>query len=102
LYIDKKSESLKLIQHLRNEAHRFGITHHRKRRDDGTLKTELSEIEGIGKSTAEKLLTDFSSVKKIRGLTLKELALSIGNSKAEKVFLYFHASKEEIPETKNT
>jgi excinuclease ABC subunit C len=102
LYIDKKSESLKLIQHLRNEAHRFGITHHRKRRDDGTLKTELSEIEGIGKSTAEKLLTDFSSVKKIRELTLKELAVSIGNSKAEKVFLYFHANKEEIPEIKNT
>jgi excinuclease ABC subunit C len=102
LYIDKKSESLKLIQHLRNEAHRFGITHHRKRRDDGTLKTELSEIEGIGKSTAEKLLSDFSSVKKIRELTLKELAVSIGNSKAEKVFLYFHASKDENPETDKT
>jgi excinuclease ABC subunit C len=102
LYIDKKSESLKLIQHLRNEAHRFGITHHRKRRDDGTLKTELSEIEGIGKSTAEKLLTDFNSVKKIRELTLKELAVSIGNSKAEKVFLYFHASKDGIPETDKT
>jgi excinuclease ABC subunit C len=102
LYIDKKSESLKLIQHLRNEAHRFGITHHRKRRDDGTLKTELSEIEGIGKSTAEKLLTDFSSVKKIRELSVKKLAVSIGNSKAEKVFLYFHASKDENPKTKNT
>ncbi len=102
LYIDKKSESLKLIQHLRNEAHRFGITHHRKRRDDGTLTTELFEIDGIGKSTAEKLLTDFISVKKIRELSVKELAVSIGNSKAEKVFLYFHAKNDEIPETDNT
>jgi excinuclease ABC subunit C len=102
LYIDKKSESLKLIQQLRNEAHRFGITHHRKRRDDGTLKTELSEIEGIGKSTSEKLLADFRSVKKISELSVKELALSIGNSKAEKVFLYFHASKDENSETLNT
>ena len=93
---------MKLIQHLRNEAHRFGITHHRKRRDDGTLTTELFEIDGIGKSTAEKLLTDFSSVKKIRELSVKELAVSIGNSKAEKVFLYFNASKDEYPETKNT
>jgi len=90
LYIDKKSESLKLIQHLRNEAHRFGITHHRKRRDNGTLKTELSNIEGIGPGAIEKLLSDFKSVAKIKKLTLIELSLSVGPSKAEKVFHYYN------------
>ena len=94
LYIDKKSESLKLIQHLRNEAHRFGITHHRNRRDKGTLKTELSNIEGIGPGTAEKLLSDFRSVIQISKLPLDELAISIGNSKAEKVYAYFHPNQE--------
>jgi excinuclease ABC subunit C len=90
LYIDKKSESLKLIQHLRNEAHRFGITHHRKRRDNGTLKTELSEIEGIGKSSAEKLLLDFRSVSKIRELSVEQMEQSVGRARAEKVFAFFH------------
>lgn len=90
LYIDKKSESLKLIQHLRNEAHRFGITHHRKRRDNGTLKTELSSIEGIGPGAIEKLLSDFKSVTKIKKLSLEQLSSSVGPSKAEKVFLYFN------------
>ncbi|UKT64007.1 excinuclease ABC subunit UvrC [Pedobacter mucosus] len=74
LYLDKKSETLKVIQQLRDEAHRFGITFHRKKRDQGTLKTELSQIEGIGKTTAEKLLTHFKSVKKIKEATEKELA----------------------------
>jgi len=94
LYIDKKSESLKLIQHLRNEAHRFGITHHRNRRDKGTLKTELHQIEGIGPSTAEILLTDFKSVKKIKELTVLQLAESVGKSKAEIVHHYFHPSEK--------
>jgi excinuclease ABC subunit C len=93
LYIDKKSESLKLIQHLRNEAHRFGITHHRKRRDNGTLKTELSDIEGIGPGAIEKLLTDFKSVAKIKKLSLEQLSVSVGPSKAEKVFTYFNPEK---------
>src|ERR1700749_3103779 len=64
MYLDKKSETLKVIQHLRDEAHRFGITFHRKKRDKGTLVTELELIEGIGKTTAEKLLKYFKSVKK--------------------------------------
>jgi excinuclease ABC subunit C len=93
LYIDKKSESLKLIQHLRNEAHRFGITHHRKRRDNGTLKTELSSIEGIGPGAIEKLLSDFKSVTKIKKLSLEQLSTSVGPSKAEKVFTYFNPEK---------
>ena len=66
LYLDKKSETLKIIQHLRDEAHRFGITFHRKKRDQGTLKTELEQIEGIGKATADKLLLRFKSVNKIK------------------------------------
>ena len=74
LYLDKKSETLKIIQQLRDEAHRFGITFHRKKRDQGTLKTELEQIEGIGKTTAEKLLIHFKSVKKIREATVQELA----------------------------
>ena len=95
LYIDKKSESLKLIQFLRNEAHRFGITHHRSRRDKGTLKTELHEIEGIGPSTAEKLLTEFRSVKKVKEASLEEISAVIGKSKAELVVNYFVASGEK-------
>ena len=59
LYLDKKSETLKVIQQLRDEAHRFGITFHRKKRDKGTLATELEQIEGIGKTTADKLLKTF-------------------------------------------
>ncbi len=94
LYIDKKSESLKLIQFLRNEAHRFGITHHRSRRDKGTLKTELHEIEGIGPSTAEKLLTEFRSVKKVKEASLEAISAVIGKSKAELVVTYFTASGE--------
>jgi excinuclease ABC subunit C len=89
LYIDKKSESLKLIQNLRNEAHRFGITHHRSRRDKGTLKTELHEIEGIGKATAEKLLLEFKSVKKVRDAALEQLEAVVGKDKAAKLLEYF-------------
>ncbi len=94
LYIDKKSESLKLIQFLRNEAHRFGITHHRSRRDKGTLKTELHEIEGIGPSTAEKLLTEFRSVKKVKEASQEEIASVVGKSKAELVLKYLRSQQE--------
>ena len=83
LYLDKKSETLKVIQHLRDEAHRFGITFHRKKRDKGTLATELELIEGIGKTTAEKLLKYFKSVKKIRGAS-EEMLLEVVNTKQAK------------------
>ena len=89
LYIDKKSESLRTIQHLRDEAHRFGITFHRKKRDVATLKNELEEIEGIGSSTAEKLLTTLKSVKKISTATLDELEKVVDKSKAKKVYEYY-------------
>ena len=89
LYIDKKSESLRIIQQMRDEAHRFGITHHRKRRDKGTLKTELTDIEGIGPETARQLLSHFKSLKKIREATRDELSAVIGAKKGELVLRYF-------------
>jgi excinuclease ABC subunit C len=90
LYIDKKSESLRLIQRIRNEAHRFAITFHRSKRDAGTLKTEITEIKGLGPSTAEKLLTKFKSVKKIRELSEAELVAEIGKSKTKVLMDYLH------------
>ncbi len=90
LYLDKTSETLKIIQQLRDEAHRFGITHHRKKRDKGTLKSELTSIEGVGYTTAQKLLRKFKSVKKIKEANETSLADVIGKSKARIVFNYFH------------
>jgi excinuclease ABC subunit C len=77
---------LHLLQRLRDEAHRFGITHHRKKRDKATLKTELTTIPGIGEETAKKLLVDFKSVGKIKKLSLEELEKSVGKAKAKVVF----------------
>lgn len=90
LYIDKKSESLMLIQRLRNEAHRFAITFHRSKRDAGTLKTELTEVKGIGPTTAETLLAKYKSVKKLKDLTQQELTAEVGASKAAILYTYFH------------
>ena len=90
LYIDKKSESLKLIQRIRNEAHRFAITFHRSKRDAGTLKTEITEIKGLGAATAEKLLTKYRSVKKIKELTEAELIAEIGKHKTKILQDYFN------------
>lgn len=93
LYIDKKSETLKIIQQMRDEAHRFGITHHRKRRDNGTLKTELTEIPGVGEETARLLLQHFKSLKKVKAATEEELQPIVGASKAEKIIQYFNAAE---------
>ena len=90
LYIDKKSETLRVIQNLRDEVHRFGITHHRNRRSKGVMKTELSDIKGIGQSTADELLREFKSVKRIKEASHDELKEVIGNSRADKVFSHFH------------
>jgi excinuclease ABC subunit C len=90
LHLDKKSETLKVIQQMRDEAHRFGITHHRKRREKGTIKTALSEIEGIGPSTAQALLRKFKSVKNIKSATMEELVVAIGNARAGIVYHYYH------------
>lgn len=87
--IPKTSSSLKLIQHLRDEAHRFAITFHRLRRDKRTLQTELTEIPGIGQKVAEKLLINFNSIDEIKNAATAELANVIGKSKAEKVKNYY-------------
>ena len=97
LYLDKKSETLKIIQHLRDEAHRFGITFHRKKRDQGTLKTELEEIEGIGKSTADKLLTHFKSVKKIKEANTEELAKLLNKKQVVTLLNYFNDTETPNP-----
>jgi len=89
MYLDKKTETLKVIQHLRDEAHRFGITFHRKKRDKGTLATELELIEGIGKTTAEKLLKYFKSVKKIREANTETLQEVVNGKQAKAIVAYF-------------
>jgi excinuclease ABC subunit C len=93
LYLDKKSETLKVIQHLRDEAHRFGITFHRKKRDKGTLVTELELIDGIGKTSAEKLLRYFKSVKKIREASEAEL-LEVANTKQAKAIIGYFRGRD--------
>ena len=95
LYLDKKSETLKVIQQLRDEAHRFGITFHRKKRDQGTLKTELEEIPGIGKTTADKLLRQFKSVKKIKDATEAELAEVLNKKQVQTLLSHFVKHRSE-------
>jgi excinuclease ABC subunit C len=89
MHIDKRSETLKIIQHARNEAHRFGITHHRNKREKGITQTELTEVKGIGPTIATKLLGIYKSVKKIREVSEEELALHIGPSKAKILTEFF-------------
>jgi excinuclease ABC subunit C len=89
MYLDKKSETLKILQQLRNEAHRFGINHHRNKRSKSAIQTELSDIDGIGEKTIFKLLKKYKSVKRIRELSLEELVNFINKDKANKVFNYF-------------
>ncbi|NNF01892.1 MAG: excinuclease ABC subunit UvrC [Bacteroidia bacterium] len=93
LYLDKKGETLKIIQHLRDEVHRFAITHHRNRLQKATIKTELEEIQGIGAKLSNKLLKDFRSVKGIKNATLEELQNAIGKSKGEVVFKHFNKAQ---------
>ena len=90
LYLDKKSESLKIIQQLRNEAHRFGITFHRNKRSKAAINSELESIEGIGNKTVEELLKNYKSVKRIKEASLENLAQTIGMSKAKKIYETFH------------
>ena len=94
MYLDKRSETLKVIQHIRDEAHRFGITHHRNKRSRETFKSELSEIKGISDITAQKLLTELKSVKNIKEATLDELCSIIGNAKAKLVWEFFAKLKK--------
>lgn len=95
IYIDKRSESLKVIQHLRNEAHRFGITHHRNKRSKGALVSELTQIRGIGERTYEELIKNFKSIKRVEGASLEELSEVVGRSKAQIIRAHFEASSPE-------
>lgn len=90
LYLDKNSESLKVIQHIRNEAHRFGIKFHRNKRSGNFIKSELENVPGIGTKTIDMLLTKYKTIKKIRSLTLDEVSSEIGNQKAKFLFDYFN------------
>ncbi|MDE6097531.1 MAG: excinuclease ABC subunit UvrC [Muribaculaceae bacterium] len=89
LYIDKNSESLRVVQHMRDEAHRFGITHHRNRRSKSQLVSELDGIKGIGPQSATALLKHFKSVKRIRAASVDELAGVVGPAKARILADYF-------------
>jgi excinuclease ABC subunit C len=89
LYIDKKSETLKVIQYMRDEAHRFGITHHRGRREKGSLKSQLAEIKGIGPKTAQLLLQTFRSVHGIKQASHEKIKETIGPAKAQILHEYF-------------
>jgi excinuclease ABC subunit C len=89
LYINKKSESLKLIQQCRNEAHRFAITFHRDQRSKSFLKTELTDIIGVGEKTSEKLLKKFGSVVQLQSKTIEEIEEVVGKVLAEKIVRYF-------------
>ncbi|PKQ45834.1 excinuclease ABC subunit UvrC [Confluentibacter flavum] len=90
LYLDKKSETLKVVQQLRNEAHRFGIEHHRNKRSKSALNTELETITGVGEKTVVDLLKHFKSAKRISNAKLDELETVVGISRAEKVYNYYH------------
>ncbi|MDX1271496.1 excinuclease ABC subunit UvrC [Bizionia paragorgiae] len=94
LYLDKKSETLKIIQQLRNEAHRFGIEHHRNKRSKAALNTEMETIPGIGEKTIVDLLKVFKSAKRVANAKLDELEAVIGVSRAEKIYNYYHKNEE--------
>jgi len=98
MYLDKKSETLKIIQQLRDEVHRFGITHHRNKRSRNFLQSEILQIPGIGNATFEKLIIQFKSVKKIKEATAAQIADVIGKQKAAIVVNYFNSEKQQADE----
>jgi len=93
MYLDKRSESLKIIQYLRNEAHRFSLTFHRNKRSKSAIQSELEQIPDIGKQTITNLLRKFKSAKRVKIATLDELKEVVGNSRAQKIYNYFHSEK---------
>lgn len=90
LYLDKKSESLKVIQFLRNEAHRFGITFHRNKRSKGAIKSGLDAIPGVGPKTKETLLKKFKSFKRIKAATENDLIFVLGENKGKQLYQHLH------------
>ncbi len=95
LFLDKNSESLKIIMRLRDEAHRFGITFHRNKRSASFIKTQLRDIPGVGEASANKLLTHYKSISKIAKADVAELSDIVGKSVAERVVAYFSRNREE-------
>ncbi|MDV7698845.1 excinuclease ABC subunit UvrC [Chryseobacterium soli] len=93
LYLDKKSETLKILQRVRDEAHRFGVKHHRTRRTNSTIKSELEEIPGVGEKTIELLLSKLKSVKRIKESSLETLEEILGKSKAKIIWEFFNANQ---------
>jgi len=94
LYLDKKSESLKVIQYLRNEAHRFSLTFHRNKRSKSAIQSELEQIPNIGKQTITILLRKFKSTKRVKSATLQELKDAIGNARAQTIYNYYNPKNE--------
>lgn len=92
LYLDKKSETLKILQRVRDEAHRFGVKHHRTRRTNSTIKSELEEIPGVGEKTIELLLSKLKSVKRIKESNLETLEEILGKSKAKVIHDFFNSN----------
>lgn len=92
LYLDKKSETLKILQRVRDEAHRFGVKHHRTRRKNSTIKSELEEIPGVGEKTIELLLSKLKSVKRIKESSMEALEEILGKSKAKVIYDYFNGN----------
>ena len=96
LYLDKKSETLKITQYLRNEAHRFGITFHRNKRSKSAIQSELEQIPAIGKQTITTLLRRFKSAKRVKEASFDHLKEGVGNARATKVYQYFHPEKKDV------
>jgi excinuclease ABC subunit C len=94
LYLDKKSETLKITQYLRNEAHRFGITFHRNKRSKTAIQSELEQIPDVGAQTITTLLRKFKSAKRVKEASFEELKETVGNARARKVYEYFQPKKE--------
>lgn len=95
IMIPKKSSALKLLQKVRDEAHRFAVSFHRNKRSKRTIKTELTQISGIGQKTAQQLLKEFGSVKSVQNAALEDLQEEIGEKTGQKVYKYFHNSSGE-------
>ena len=91
MYLDKRSETLKIIQFLRNEAHRFGITLHRNKRSKSAIQSELEQIPNIGKQTITSLLRKFKSAKRVKTATFEELQEIVGDARAKKIYQYFNS-----------
>ena len=102
LYIDKNSESLRVIQQLRDEAHRFGITHHRNRRSKGQTVSALDSIKGVGEKTRTALLSHFKSLKRLREASEVDVAAIVGPAKARTIFAALQSDTSTAPNNDNS